>query len=388
MLYRVIKGVFMTSDERKAGRYQRRKAERDRKRDEKLSRFDDFSLVTDPNNLYKAFRSSRKGVSWKESTQRYEMNLFANILESKRRLEAGESVQSGFVEFTLHERGKIRHIKSVHISERVIQKALCNEVLVPILTNSLIHDNGASIKGKGVHFSLKRLIAHLSKFYRQNDYSNNGYVLLIDFSKYFDSIRHDILMKLVEKRVHNEKVLELAHRFIEVFGPGVSLGLGSQVSQVFAIYHTNDLDHAIKEKMKIKIYGRYMDDIYLVHRDKDYLEKCLAEIKIICDTLGIAVNEKKTRIFPLRKGMLFLKGKYYLLENGRVLKKSTKESAKRMRRKLRKFRKLIDEGKMNYQDLRTAYQSWRGNYLKRFHAYKTVQNMDSMYDTLFINNNR
>ena len=378
----------MTSEERKTGRYQRRKAERDRKRDEKLSRFDDFSLVTDPNNLYKAFRSSRKGVSWKESTQRYEMNLFANILESKRRLEAGESVQSGFVEFTLHERGKIRHIKSVHISERVVQKALCNEVLVPILSNSLIHDNGASIKGKGVHFSLRRLIAHLSKFYRQNGYSNNGYVLLIDFSKYFDSIRHDILMKLVEKRVHNERVLKLAHKFIEVFGPGVSLGLGSQVSQVFAIYHTNDLDHAVKEKMRIKTYGRYMDDIYLVHRDKEYLEKCLVEIKKICDTLGIAVNEKKTRLFPLRKGMLFLKGKYFLLENGRVLKKSTKESAKRMRRKLRKFRKLIDDGKMNYQDLRTAYQSWRGNYIKRFHAYKTVQNMDSLYDTLFINNNR
>jgi len=232
---------------------------------------------------------------------------------------------------------------------------------------------------------LRRLVAHLSKYYRQNGYSNSGYALTIDFSKYFDSIRHDILMKLAEKRVHDERVLDLSWQFIKVFGDGISLGLGSQVSQVFAIYLPNDLDHAIKEKMRIKFYGRYMDDLYLIHKDKEYLEKCLAEIKIICDTLKIKINEKKTRIFPLREGVLFLKGKYYLLENGKVLRKPAKESAKRMRRKLRKFRKLIDNGKMNYQDLGTAYQSWRGNYKKRFHAYKQVQNMDRLYDTLFIN---
>jgi hypothetical protein len=313
------------------------------------------------------------------------MNLFQNLWETKRKLEAGDNVQSGFVEFTLHERGKIRHIKSVHISERIVQKALCDEVLVPILTHSLIHDNGASIKGKGVHFSLKRLITHLSKFYRQNGYSNDGYALTVDFSKYFDSIRHDILMKLVANRVHDKKVLELAYRFVKVFGPGISLGLGSQVSQVFAIYHPNILDHAIKEEMKIKFYGRYMDDLYLIYKDKEYLEKCLAKIKSICDTLGIKVNEKKTRIFHLREGLLFLKGKYYLLENGRVLRKATKESAKRMRRKLKCFRGLIDAGRMNYADLRTAYQSWRGNYLRRFHVYKTVQKMDGLYNSLFIN---
>ena len=375
----------MTSEERKAARYQRRREQRQKKLNDKLSRYDDFSLITDPNNLYKAFRSSKKGVSWKESTQRYEMNLFSNISETKRRLEVGQSVQSGFMEFTLHERGKIRHIKSVHISERIVQKALCDEVLVPILCNSLIYDNGASVKGKGLHFSIRRLITHLSKFYRQNGFSNDGYAMTIDFRKYFDSIRHDILMDLVSKRITDKKILKLSHDLIKYFGPGVSLGLGSQVSQVFAIYHPNDLDHAIKEKLRIKYYGRYMDDLYLIHKDKKYLEYCLAEIKKICNILGITVNERKTRIFPLKEGILFLKGKYFLLENGKILKKATKDSAKRMRRKLRSFKKIIDAGGMDYSDLRAAYQSWRGNYIRRFHAYETVHKMDMMYDTMFIN---
>jgi retron-type reverse transcriptase len=312
------------------------------------------------------------------------MNLLTNILESTRKLEAGENVQNGFMEFTLNERGKIRHIKSVHISERVIQKALCDQILVPILSNSLIYDNGASVKGKGVHFAIRRLVTHLSRFYRQNGFSNNGYALTIDFRKYFDSIRHDILMDRVGKKVHDRRALELAWQFIRPFGEGVSLGLGSQVSQIFAIFLPNELDHAIKERMRIKFYGRYMDDLYLIHKSKDYLENCLEKIKSICNTLGITVNERKTRIFPLREGLLFLKGKYYLQENGRVLKRATKESAKRMRRKLNCFRALIDAGKMNYADLRTAYQSWRGNYIRRFNAYKMVQKMDERYNNLFI----
>jgi hypothetical protein len=72
------------------------------------------------------------------------------------------------VEFDLPGRGKTRHIKSVHISERVVQKRLCGNALVPVLSRSLIHDNGAFVKNKGVHFALRRLIVHLSRYYRRN----------------------------------------------------------------------------------------------------------------------------------------------------------------------------------------------------------------------------
>jgi retron-type reverse transcriptase len=312
------------------------------------------------------------------------MNIFNNISEAIVKLENGESMHHGFVNFTINERGKIRNIKSVHISERVVQKALCDNILVPVLCNSLIYDNGASVKNKGIHFSIKRLITHLSKFYRQNGFSNDGYALTIDFKKYFDSINHDILMERVRKYIKDERIIELAYQFIRPFGDGVSMGLGSQVSQIFAIFHCNELDHAIKEQMRIKFYGRYMDDLYLIHKDKKYLEECLVKIKKICETLGITVNERKTRIFPLREGLLFLKGRYFLQDNGKVYKKATKESAKRMRRKLKSFKVLVDASRMNYQDIRVAYQSWRGNYIRRFHAYEKVKSMDKYYDALFI----
>jgi hypothetical protein len=374
----------MTSIERREARYRRRKAGRDRKKKQRLSQYDDFSLVADIDNLHESFRKSMRGVTWKESVQRYEANALRNIRETRRKLLAGESVQNGFVEFTLRERGKTRHIKSVHLSERVVQKCLCDKVLVPILSSSLIYDNGASVKGKGVHFAIKRCIAHLSKYYRQNGRSNSGYALLIDFSRFFDGIDHRVLFELLENKIKDGRVLDLTRKFIAVFGEGKSLGLGSQVSQICAIFYPDRLDHFIKESLGIKYYGRYMDDLYLIHRDRRRLEYCLGEIEKVCRGLAITVNPKKTRIVKLKDGLPFLKGKYSLLETGRILRRPCRDSALRMKRKLRKFKPLLEAGEMSFQDIRAAYQSWRGTFKKRFQVYYKIQKIDRLYNRLFI----
>ena len=120
----------MTSGERRSARRERRIAARTEKKNNFLKIYNDFDHLTDIDNLYSAFRLSRRGVDWKESVQKYNFDLFQNLLETKRKLLAGENVSKGFVEFTLHERGKIRHIRSVHISERVVQKCLCDQILV------------------------------------------------------------------------------------------------------------------------------------------------------------------------------------------------------------------------------------------------------------------
>jgi hypothetical protein len=374
----------MNSKERHEARFRRRIADREAKREQKLSQYDDFNRVADIDNLYQAFNSSMRGVAWKESVQRYEANALRNIADTRRKLLAGESVQSGFFEFTLHERGKTRHIKSVHISERIVQKCLCDQVLVPLLSNSLIYDNGASIKGKGTHFAIKRLITHLTRFYKRNGNSNNGYALLVDFSKFFDNIDHNILFDLHEKVIRDERIKELTKNFITVFGNGKSLGLGSQVSQICAIYYPDRLDHFIKEMLRIKYYGRYMDDLYLINESKEYLEQCLNDIQAICGILKITINTKKTRIVKLSQGVDFLKGKYFLLPSGKVLRRPCKDSTKRMRIKLKKFKRLLDAGKMAPKDLRTSYQSWRGNYKRRFNAYRRIRYMDKLYNKLFV----
>ena len=374
----------MTSAERRQGRYERRKAKRNSKFSEWIGEIDNFDLVTDLDNLNLAFKESKKNLGWKESVQRYEMNHIANIIEAKRKLITGENVQQGFIRFTLRERGKVRDIRGIQIAERVIQKCLCDQVLSPIFTRSLIYDNGASLENKGVMFSVRRLITHLNKYYRFNNFSNEGYALQLDFKGYYDNIDHDILITMLRKKIKDQRVMELTEKFIRVFGDGKALGLGSQVSQIAAIYYLDKLDHFIKEKLRVKFYGRYMDDLYLLHHDKKFLEYCLAEIQKECEKLSTTVNMKKTQIVKLSHGLIFLKGRYSLKENGQVLRLPCRASSIRMKRKLKKFKKLLAAGKMNYNNIRESYQSWRGNYLKRFLVYKKVLKIDKYYDNLFL----
>lgn len=347
----------MTSEERRKGRRERREAERKKRHDDYIRKYNDFNLVLDLDNLKAAYRKSRCGVAWKESVQRYDLFLMSNLAETKQKLARGESISKGFVEFDIHERGKMRHIRSVHISERVVQKCLCDNVLTPLMTRSLIYDNGASIK-------------------------NKGYALVIDFSKYFDNILHGKLFEMQKKNITDERIFELYKSFVTVFGDDISLGLGSQVSQISAISYPNKLDHYCKEVLRIKYYGRYMDDTYLIHRDKEYLKYCLSEIKRICNELGIKLNPKKTRIVPLDEGFWFLKGKYILLPSGKIVCKAKRDGVIRMKRKLKSFKKKYDLGLMPKEDVYTSYQSFR-SHLLHFDSYYLVKNMDIFYKGLF-----
>lgn len=376
----------MNSEERRLKRYKRRKAKRDLKKQKKIDGHNTLEAVADGNALVEAFYESRKEVSWKASVQRYEMNLLRNTLESKRKLEMGEDVSQGFIEFSLMERGKTRWIKSVHIKERCVQRSLCDNVLVPVIQRGLIYDNGASMKNKGIHFALNRMDAHLHRFYRNNGFSNDGYILLIDFSGYFDNILHEPIYDILRNEFKDERLLRLTRQLIEPFdsnGEHKSLGIGSQISQILAVRYPTEIDMYVKQKLHIKYYGRYMDDSYLIHHDKEYLKQCLEEMKALYAKYGIIVNTKKTQIVKLSHGFTFLKVHHILNENGKIIKKPCKASIVRERRKLKKLKKKLDNGEIKYEDIECQYQSWRG-YISYTDCYNTVKRMDNLYNELFI----
>ena len=96
-------------------------------------------------------------------------------------------------------------------------------------------------------------------------------------------------------------------------------------SQVLAIFYLNDMDHFIKEKLKIKYYVRYQDDFLLFHPSKQYLKYCLDEIKKFLEKEKLTLNSK-TRIYKNTNNFLFLgrnsKGRYARYRNvKRKLKK-------------------------------------------------------------------
>lgn len=369
----------MNSKERHEARYQRRKMRRLLRRQKNNAKYGDFEKVFSFDNLYTSFRKCCLGVGWKASTQRFKANALQNVNDLFRSLQNDKYKSRGFYEFDIVERGKERHIKSVHISERVVQRCLCDNALVPMFSKSFIYDNGACMARKGIDFAVRRLTCQLQRHFRKH--GTSGYALVFDFSKYFDNIKHEPLKEIVCKTFDDPRIVRLVNGFIDDFGD-IGLGLGSQISQVSALMYPNRLDHFVKEVLRIKAYGRYMDDGYLVHESKEYLQDCLREIRRICAELGIKLNEKKTQIVKLSRGLNFLKRRFILTETGKVIIKPARKGITKMRRKLRTFRRWLVAGKMKIEDIRTSYTSWKGH-MKQCNAYRTVLSMDALFGKLF-----
>lgn len=369
----------MTSEERKEQRYQRRKAKRLQKKKEKYAACDDFDQVFSYDHLYRSYKKCRRNVAWKASTQKYITQAPLIIKQTYDKLHAGNFKSRGFYEFDLNERGKIRHIKSVDMQERVVQRCLCDHALVPVLSRTFVHDNGASLAGKGYHFSIRRIRRHLQWHYRHH--GNDGYILLFDFSKFFDNVDHVIIKKILRNEFTDQRIIALTEHFIDCFGDR-GLGLGSQISQTLALASANRMDHYIKEVLRIRGYGRYMDDGYLIHESKEYLQKCLRDLREICNDLGIVLNEKKTQIVKLSHGFTWLKCRFYLTDTGKVVQKIYKKSVVRQRRKLKALRRMLDRGALTMEDVYTSFQSWRA-YALHFDAWHTINNMQVLYDQLF-----
>lgn len=363
----------MTSEERREGRYQRRVAARRRKIQERNKPFEEvFSF----ENLYKGYLHSRKGVMWKASTQVYKANALPNIRKTQLALLSGTWKSKGFVCFDLYDRGKLRHIRAVHISERVVQHALCDELLTPAIMPSLIYDNAGSIKGKGMDFSLRRCRKHISQAIRKYG-RDNLYVLLYDFKGYFDNIDHDQAMKLMEKYVEDPRCLKLVRQLIDDFGE-VGVGLGSQVSQTIATAIPNRIDHYCKETLRLKYYGRYMDDGYAISDSREYLEFCLERLKELCREMNIPINLKKTRIVPLRKGFTFPKMRFTITKSGHIVQRVSRKTITRERRKLKKLFALRRKGKIELRHIDNIMASINGH-LKRADSFNARKNLKALY---------
>jgi retron-type reverse transcriptase len=329
--------------------------------------------IFDADNLRESSRLSRRGVNWKESTQRFASRELIHIFNIHEKHE----YKKGFVEFDICERGKKRHISSVHISERVIQKSLCRNILLPVLMPRFIYDTSASFIGRGMHFAIKRLRTHLTRYYREN--GSCGYCLRMDVKKFFDSIDHDILKSMIKPLFPDEGVYRWICLFIDEFPGNKGLPLGSEVSQPLANFYLSPIDHFVKDESGCKYYHRYMDDMYIIHNDKEFLKTMLEKITKRLAALELEFNTGKTFITPLRRGILFLQGWFFLEITGHIFVRMRRKPVSRIKRRLRKLLKLG----VPLKDIYASFQSWRGNVLNRFNEWKTVKRVGEFYSGLF-----
>jgi hypothetical protein len=370
----------MTSAERHEARYQRRKAKRDAHRAACIGKYDNYDRCTSVSAIMEANWAARKGVLWKGSVARYNMRSFRNARQSHRLLAEGKDTRQGYYNFKIVERGKLRDVHSLHYAERVIRRSVCTNAMVPILSNGLIYDNGASLDGKGISFAIDRCATMLHRYWRKYR-DNDGYVLVIDFRKYFDNIQHEPMFEVYDRHFRDRRLNQLCRAFVTGTG-AQGLYIGPEDSQISAIAYPSRIDHLIKDVWRPDGYARYMDDSFVIMRDKAELFKLRDALFAEYEKQGIVINRKKTQVIKISRGFTFLKTQFFLQSTGRVLQKPCRAATIRQRRKLKAFRRFVDDGIMQVKDVGCSYMSWRG-YMERKDAHRTVHNMDKLFFNLF-----
>lgn len=371
------------------------------------------------DNLHESFMDIRKSIHFKYSVQNYRINELREISRFRTAYRNGTFTFSESRQFKLKERGHERLIHPIVFRDRVVIHAFCKYVLLPKLTPYLIYDNCASLKGKGIDKSLDRLRVHLQRYYFRNK-TNHGYILKGDCRKFFDNLQHDIILNSMRGILDDEEIdflrlilkeneidvsymtdAEYASCMNTVFSSieynahdypktrdrimRKSVGIGSEASQIIGLFYLHDIDNYIKIVRGFKYYGRYMDDFYIIHEDRQALIDILDELKRRYKAVGLEINNKKTQISRLEKPITFLKTILILTDTGKIIKRKCADTFKRERIKLKKFAYKLDAGDMPYKAIDNQYRSWRGNVSRKgYKNYRQVSRMDKLYNELYI----
>lgn len=315
----------------------------------------DFEKITDFNNLYRAYCKAKSGKGYKNSSAKFEIQALDGVHRLKQQLESKQYTVSMYNKFYVYEPKK-RLIEAAAFKDKVVQHSLCDNVLLPKLANVFIRNNFAGQIGKGTLFGLNTLKNNMQSFY--NEHGMNGYILKADVTKFFYTIDHTILKQIIRKHFTDVDLLWLCDLIIDST-KNLGLPLGNQTSQVFALLYLNELDHYIIETLNIKYYGRYMDDFYLIHNDKNYLKYCLHEINNIIDSLKLSLNGK-TQIMPFKQGVKFL-GFHTYIKDGHIVCRIRNENKRNAYRKYKKMAQLVIDGKLDKNKFDECYTSWKAH---------------------------
>jgi len=223
------------------------------------------------SNLISAWRKARKGKTKKNYVIEFERNLLENLFKLKEELQNQTYFPKPLKTFILRD-PKTRKISKSDFRDRIVHHALIR-VIGPIFEKSFIYDSCANQINKGTLFALKRF--NLFKTKVTHNLKLGAFCLKADIKHYFQEVNHRILIKVISRKIHDEKVLWLIKQILNNNvldnNEGRGMPLGNLTSQFFANVYLNELDYFVKHKLKVKYYIRYVDDFVLLNSSKEKL---------------------------------------------------------------------------------------------------------------------
>ena len=156
--------------------------------------------------------------------------------------------------------------------------------------------------------------------------------------------------------------------------------IGNYTSQYFANIYMNELDHYIKEKLKVKYYIRFMDDGILIVENKEKAKEILKKIKeFIKQKLNLELN-KKTGYFPVKNGCVFCG--YRIYNNYKLIKRA---NIIRVKKRIKGWNKKWKKGIYDFEKWNQSFNAWKG-YSMHADSYKLIENLKDSMEFLYSEN--
>ena len=357
------------------------------------------------DTLWTAYHRARRCKRGKKSTAPFEYSAIEELLILSKSLLQGTHQPDPLDAFYIYEPKK-RLIQAPTFRDKVVQHALTDYIVYDELARSFTLNTYAAQYGKGTHYGLEMLKRHMRTYFLRRkgadeaarkaaglphrpmeewDYAE-GWVLKGDFSKFFYTLLHAVCFEKARKALaflSDEELIDFVEWLLWIVidsTPDPGIPIGNQSSQLLALLYLDDFDHWLRDDLGL-VYGRYMDDFYIISSDKLLLREILKRIEAYIKPLGLRLNGK-TQIFPLKNGIDFLGFHTYLTSTGKVVRKVRAKSIDNMKRKIRKFRGLVDRGKMTLESVSQSYASWTGH-ISHGNTYHLRQNMDAYFFAYF-----
>jgi len=325
-----------------------------------------YEKICSIDNLYLAFKKAMEDKTCLPYVVKFEENLDEELSKLHKELISLNYEPHQLKRFIVRD-PKTRTIHSSVFRDRVVYHAIVN-ILEPIFDPTFIYDSHASRKGKGTHKAVERFDKFKRKVSKNgklanNDYNSNnviGYVLKADIKHYFETVNHEILLKILRRKIKDENIINLIKKILNNFDTkikGKGMPLGNLTSQFFANVYLNELDYFVKHKLKAKYYLRYVDDFVILNKDKEILEEYKDKINKYLTNLKLELHPDKSNIIPLRNGITFLG--YRIFYHYKLLRKS---NLKKFKRNFKDKLELCESGggAFDFDHLYSSLEGWFG----------------------------
>ena len=246
-------------------------------------------------NLEMAAKKAIKSKKSKVMVQNFLANRDVLLRQLHDDLVAGRFDTSPYVVFTIYE-PKERQIYMLPLyPDHIVQHALIN-VLGPIWHRMFIRDSYACIPGRGLHSASRRVMQFIRR---------NKYVMQCDIRKFFPSINHDVMMRIIRRKIKDGRIVNLLENIVRSGGGGKNLPIGNLTSQWLGNVYLNELDYYVKHILRWRDYIRYCDDFCLFGNSKSELYMIRNQIRQFVER-ELKLSFSKSHLAPTSCGLNFI----------------------------------------------------------------------------------